>query len=84
MNSQRGWLIRPSPVVFPASKQYFFLFHVQKTSSRAKHKKAKEEAAADLLRLCHTVPLEVVGLGRSGSFGRSLIGTELKAFVPTW
>lgn len=39
--------------------------------------KEEEEEAADLLRLCHTVPLEVVGLGGSSSFGLSLSGTAL-------
>ncbi|XP_075872557.1 endonuclease 8-like 1 isoform X2 [Nelusetta ayraudi] len=36
-----------------------------KTSNKAKQKKVKEQAA-DLLRLCHTVPLEVVSLGGKG------------------
>lgn len=39
-----------------------FLSYVHKTSNRAKQKKMKAQTA-DLLRLCHTVPLEVVGLG---------------------
>ncbi|XP_044049175.1 endonuclease 8-like 1 isoform X2 [Siniperca chuatsi] len=37
----------------------------KKTSDRAKKKKAKGEMG-DLLRLCHTVPLEVVSLGGKG------------------
>lgn len=39
-----------------------FLSSVHKTSDRAKQKQVKEETG-DLLRLCHTVPLEVVSLG---------------------
>lgn len=39
-----------------------FLSSVHKTSDRAKQKRVKEETG-DLLRLCHTVPLEVVSLG---------------------
>lgn len=64
-----------------SSKQHFFLFRVCQTSNKAKQKKVKEQAA-DLLRLCHTVPLEVVSLGGSSSFRLSLICTELKGIVP--
>ncbi|KAI3371285.1 hypothetical protein L3Q82_023906, partial [Scortum barcoo] len=41
------------------------LSSVHKTSARAKQKQVKDETA-DLLRLCHTVPLEVVSLGGKG------------------
>lgn len=41
-----------------------FLCSLHKTSDRVKRKKVEGDTG-DLLRLCHTVPLEVVSLGAS-------------------